>query len=194
MSFGTNPKDNLGVLKPPLHLVPPALVLWVSGVFGFSSKKYGPYNWRENAVKRSIYIDAIERHLLAMKDGHDIDRESGLPHAAHIGANVAILLDAAELGCLIDDQTWKSGSAPELIDKLTQEPPLLVMERLEIPPDAKIRPGAIIEMQEPRKVGMLNPQRVRVPVHTGCFYALSNQNGTACEKCREWWFVGFWVL
>lgn len=114
-----NPKDALGVKKPPLHLVPAALALWVSRIFGFSAVKYGPYNWRTKKVLRSIYLDAIERHLLAMKDGQDIDDESALPHAAHIAANCAILLDAAALDCLINDHVWPCGPAPALIRLLT---------------------------------------------------------------------------
>lgn len=115
----TNPKDLLGIKKPPLHLVAPALVLWVSKVFGYSAKKYGPYNWREKKVRLSIYLDAIERHLLAIKDGQWFDEESGLPHASHIGANIAVILDAEATGNLLNDLTWKPGPAAEIIKQLT---------------------------------------------------------------------------
>lgn len=118
----TNPKDRLGVKKPWLHLVPPALVLWVSKVFRFSLTKYGPYNWREKRVRVTVYLDAIERHLLAMKDGRDYDPETGFPHAAHIAASCAILLDAKAVDCLVDDRTWKPGPAQVLIEELTEEP------------------------------------------------------------------------
>lgn len=121
MNEFVNPKDLLGVRKPPLHLVAPALVLWVSKVFGFSAERYGPYNWREKKVRLSIYLDAIERHLLAMQDGQQMDEESGLPHEAHIGANVAILLDAKATGNLVNDLTWKPGPASRLIKELTTD-------------------------------------------------------------------------
>lgn len=117
----TNPKDLLGIRKPPLHLVAPALVLWVSKVFGYSAGKYGPYNWREKKVRLSIYLNAIERHLLAMKDGQETDEESGLPHAAHIGANIAVILDARATGNLLNDLTWKPGPAPWIIKELTDD-------------------------------------------------------------------------
>lgn len=119
----TNPKDLIGVKKPPLHLVPPALALWVSKVFQQSGIKYGPFNWREKAVKKSIYLDAIERHLLALKDGEWAAVDSGLPHLAHIGANVAILFDADALGNLIDDMEWVDGPAPQIISDLTEDTP-----------------------------------------------------------------------
>jgi hypothetical protein len=131
-SLGVNPKDILGAKKAPLHLVPPALVLWVSQVLGFSGgllpsritgkpkeKVYGPYNWRDNPIKLSIYIDAMERHLLALKDGEWEDPEHGAPHIASIAANCAILLDASELGCMVDDRKWKPGTASRIIANMT---------------------------------------------------------------------------
>ena len=120
MSDQTNPKDMLGAKKPPLHLVAPVLRIWVSKVFEFSARKYGPYNWREKKVRKSIYLDAICRHTDAMIDGEWVDPETGIPHAAHVGANVAILLDAAEQGNLIDDMPWRPGPAPGLLKKLDE--------------------------------------------------------------------------
>lgn len=117
-SEATNPKDLLGIRKSPLHLVPSALVIWVSQIFKFSAVKYGPFNWRTKKVKKSIYLDAIERHLIAMKDGQEIDPESGLPHEAHIGANVAILLDARATGNLVNDMEWPNGPGPELLSQV----------------------------------------------------------------------------
>lgn len=115
----TNPKDLLGLKKPLLHLVPPALSLWVSKVFGFSAAKYGPYNWREKSVRFTVYIDAMERHLMALKDGELFDGESGLPHEAHIAAGCAIMLDARATGNMINDRKWHEGPAPKLIKQLT---------------------------------------------------------------------------
>lgn len=115
-----NPKDLIGITKPPLHLVPPALVLWVSQVFKLSALEYGPFNWRENKVLKSIYIDAILRHTLALLDGQWLDPKTKLPHVAHIAANVAIILDAEKLGNLIDDMPWKPGPAAALIAEMTE--------------------------------------------------------------------------
>ena len=118
ISEATNPKDLLGIKKAPLHLVPSALGIWVSQIFKMSAIKYGPFNWREKKVKRSIYLDAIERHLIALKDGQDRDTESGQPHEAHIAANCAILLEARAIGNLVDDMTWKSGPGPDLLKQV----------------------------------------------------------------------------
>ena len=99
-----NPKHAAGLAKPPLHLVPASAQVIESMVFKLGAKKYGPMNWRESPVVRSIYLDAAMRHLLALMDGQDVDEESGLPHEGHVRACMAILLDARAAGKLIDDR------------------------------------------------------------------------------------------
>lgn len=116
-----NPKDRYGDAKPPLHLVPSALTIYVSKVMQLGAKKYGAFNWRTKKVKRSVYVAAILRHLLALFDGQDVDPESGMPHEAHIGACVAILLDAKATGNLIDDRPV-GGAAADLLAELSEVP------------------------------------------------------------------------
>jgi len=114
-----NPKDAIGKRKPLLHLVPPVLSIWVAEVFRFSAPKYGPYNWRTTGVNQSVYLDATMRHLLALTDGQLYDPETGLPHEAHIAANMAIMLDAASCKSLIyDHKTY--GQAGNLMQALTK--------------------------------------------------------------------------
>src|SRR5581483_6560966 len=108
-SASANPKDAIGRKKVPLRLVPPALAIYVAKVLEFGAflkkpKPYGPYNWRETGVNMSVYIEAQERHLQALKDGEFMDPEHGFPHFASIAANSAIALDAWSLGKLIDDR------------------------------------------------------------------------------------------
>ena len=117
---GDNPKDLLGMQKVPLRLVPPALSIFAAKALELGAKKYGPYNWRQNRVLRSIYIEAAMRHLLAALDGEDSDPESGLPHEAHAAACMAILLDAKENGNLIEDRP-APGPASALILKFTNQ-------------------------------------------------------------------------
>jgi hypothetical protein len=38
-------------------------------------------------------LSCLQRHLCAIKSGEDIDKESGQPHAAHIRANAAMLIE-----------------------------------------------------------------------------------------------------
>jgi hypothetical protein len=63
----------------------------IAQVLAFGASKYGPDNWR-GGIKHRRLIDAALRHLLAISDGEDVDPESGLPHAAHLGCCVMFLL------------------------------------------------------------------------------------------------------
>ncbi len=111
----TNPKDLLGIKKCPLGLVPPALKIATAPAMADGARKYGPYNWRENAVRLSIYLDAIERHLNAYRDGENVAPDSKISHLAHMAACLAIIFDAEGIGKLIDDRPV-SGPAPALME------------------------------------------------------------------------------
>jgi len=119
---GENPKERYGRLKPPLRFVPPALALYVSRVMELGARKYGPMNWRSKPVSLNTYLEAIERHLYAARDGETVDPESGMPHVAHIAACCGIVLDAAAHGALIDDR-FDAGPAATIIDELTTKEP-----------------------------------------------------------------------
>ena len=112
---GVNPKDLLGIKKAPLRLVPPALTIETAPVMALGAAKYGPYNWREYPVKLSVYLEAIQRHLLAVLDGQWLDPESGRPHLAHISACAGIIFDAKEIGNLVDDWPVNEGPAAALL-------------------------------------------------------------------------------
>ncbi len=111
MSDSTNPKDLLGVLKAPLSRVPPALIIEVAPAMDDGARKYGAYNWREKDVKASIYYEAMLRHLTAWWDGEDRAADSGHKHLAHVGACIAILLDAEANGNLIHDRPPRGPAA-----------------------------------------------------------------------------------
>jgi hypothetical protein len=121
MSDTTNPKDALGLTKPPLRLVPSALVIHTSQAMAFGAKKYGAYNWRDKKVRLTVYIEAAQRHLAALLDGEDRASDSGVLHTAHVAASMGIVLDALETGNLIDDRPLP-GPAARLIDEMTPKP------------------------------------------------------------------------
>lgn len=100
----TNPKDLLGIKKVQLGLFPAAGSILGAAVMTNGAEKYGAYNWRKKNVRLTVYLDAMERHLLAIRDGQDNDLESGLPHIGHILANAAIIADAQNNDNLIDDR------------------------------------------------------------------------------------------
>lgn len=88
----SNPKDQVGVRKVPLHTVPPNVLMEI-GLAMLEGAKYGTYNYRSVGVQGSIYYDAAMRHLMAWWNGEDIDPDSGLPHLAKATASLVVLRD-----------------------------------------------------------------------------------------------------
>lgn len=100
----SNPKDRLGLLKAPIGYYPNIARIMAARVFANSAPEYGASNWRVKKVRMSIYLDAIDRHTIALRAGQDIDPKSGEPHEAHINACTAIIMEARAIGNLIDDR------------------------------------------------------------------------------------------
>lgn len=115
----SNPKDLLGAKKAALRFVPPALSIVAAPAMSEGAHKYGQFNWRDNKVFLSIYIEAILRHVYAIMDGEDVDPDSGHLHWSHIGANVGIVADALYSGNLIDDRPTP-GPAAKMLDEQNQ--------------------------------------------------------------------------
>lgn len=109
-----NPKDAIGDTKPDTSLVPSAGILLEAQAFMDGAKKYGPYNWRDNAVRMRVYLAAAQRHISQLLDGEDIDPISGVYHIGHARACLGILADAQFTGNLIDDRPTK-GAAGDMI-------------------------------------------------------------------------------
>jgi hypothetical protein len=120
MGSTTNPKDKIGLSKPQLGLLPAAGKILGALAMQDGARKYGPYNWRDKDVKLSIYLDAIERHLLALRDGEDIDPLSGVEHLGHIIAGAAIVADAKSVGKLVDDRPLP-GKASQMLAAATMK-------------------------------------------------------------------------
>jgi hypothetical protein len=110
----TNPKDRLGIKKIQLNLVPAAGIFHEAAAMEDGAQKYGPFNWRDNNVRASIYFAAALRHLYAWFDGEECAEDSGCHHLGHARACLGILLDAMETGSLGDDRPSK-GAAARLI-------------------------------------------------------------------------------
>jgi hypothetical protein len=119
-----NPKDRLGVKKPPLSLVPMSALIYEAMAFAEGAGPYGEFNWRNKDVRRRVYLEAILRHTLAALAGEDFDpdtlRRTGhkIPHEAKIRACCGIIIDAREIGNLIDDR-FEKDSAARLLAEFT---------------------------------------------------------------------------
>lgn len=86
-------RQNAG--KPPMHLVPLDGLVLVAWVLAFGAEKYEPRGW-EKAAAEGLFswadcARAIMSHLSKLLAGQRLDRESGLPHIAHIGCNALFL-------------------------------------------------------------------------------------------------------
>lgn len=114
----TNPKEQIGLSKLPLHLWSPLASAY--GSLGLlNGLKYGLGNYKATPVLASIYIAAIKRHLSAWEEGQECDPLDGVPHFGAILANVAILLESRSVGTMVDDRQIRGGYLKE-VDKLTK--------------------------------------------------------------------------
>lgn len=143
-----NPKDLVGAKKAPLRYVPSALVIGVSEAMFIGQAKYGPFNWRLQPVSAMTYAEAIQRHLAAWVDGQENAEDTGVHHLKHIGASVAILLDAFGIeGGLLDDRPTK-GPAADLLREL---------DRSEVPVEWVLKgPEAPTPEQQAKWIGEFN--------------------------------------
>lgn len=112
----SNPKDLVGLKKVQLGLLPAAGKIYGALAMQDGARKYTAYNWRDKKVLMTVYLDAIERHLLALRDGEDQSSDAKVPHLGHIIACASILADAEAGGFLIDDRPLP-GPAAALLSK-----------------------------------------------------------------------------
>jgi hypothetical protein len=124
----TNPKDLIGIRKPPIDLVSPFALVHMAMAMKNGAVKYGPYNWRDEKVSAKIYVAAAMRHLLEWLDGEENARDSKCHHLGHAAACCAILLDAQATDQLVDDRPKTGGKVTDLIESLTEkaDPPPVV--------------------------------------------------------------------
>jgi hypothetical protein len=100
----TNPKDAIAGDKVPLWLLSPiAKAHWASAQF-CGQVKYGAWNWRDAGARASIYVSAMGRHIDAYVSGESHDPVDGTHHLGNIMACCSILLEATEMGVLVDDR------------------------------------------------------------------------------------------
>lgn len=123
--MSTNPKDLMGIKKVRMSLVSPIGMIEEARAMQYGAYEspradggfgYGPFNWRDQQISLSVYMDAIDRHKISFWDGEDYAKDSLVHHVAHMKAGCGIVLDAYYLGCLIDDRPPKGMSA-ELLEK-----------------------------------------------------------------------------
>lgn len=105
--------------KARLSLVPTSMTYYTGMGLTYGEIKYNTHNWRKG-FKWSSLIDSLMRHLEAFKEGEDIDAESGLPHLAMIGCNVAFLIEHYDKN-LGEDDRFKAPPGQTLTFKMPEQ-------------------------------------------------------------------------
>lgn len=104
--MSTDKGIKLDTEKPRMDLVfsgfSKALQL-VGDIGTYGAVKYTDNGWQEvdNGIER--YLSAMLRHYFKYKDGEYYDRESELPHLAHMAWNALAVLELSERGHLTDE-------------------------------------------------------------------------------------------
>ncbi len=104
----TNPKDAIGITKPPTSVLPFPVLFEVGNALFEGALKYGRHNYREAGVLASVYVDGAMRHLGAWWEGQDLDPDSELSHITKAIAGLMVLRDSMMRGNWKDDRPPKS--------------------------------------------------------------------------------------
>lgn len=102
----TNPKELAATRdqKAPLHLLEHAADCEIAAALSHGAHKYGRKNFHQTPILANVYGGAIRRHIGQWLDGEDFDKDSGLSHLAHIGANIHVLFASMAAGTFTDDR------------------------------------------------------------------------------------------
>lgn len=155
VSDSTNPKDLIGEKKAPLWLIPGPALIVLSWVMSLGARKYGPYNWRQQKIKLTVYLAAAQRHILSCLDGEWIDPESGHAHLGHAMACAAIVLDAHATGNLIDDRPPAGVSAKLIAETMVKDAPTI-----SFPPMGTALPPSAMDLEIADQLNVPVPTRV----------------------------------
>lgn len=120
-TFG-DPKRVAGSRKPGTWNVPAAAPYWLAEAMDDGARKYGRFNWRHSGgVNLSVYIEAMQRHLSAFKEGENVASDSGVHHLKHLMAGAIIVLDALAHDALIDDRGPPSRALADFLTTHTKK-------------------------------------------------------------------------
>lgn len=100
----SNPKTAFGAVKPGTFNTPPMPLYEYSLAHYQGALKYGHYNWREDPVSISTYINAARRHIDLFVEGQKDALDTGIHNLAHAMTCLSIVIDAEWYGTLLDDR------------------------------------------------------------------------------------------
>ena len=108
----SNPKNEAGRAKPCISNLPLNVLLEVAEALREGKEKYGRYNWRDNGVDASAYIDGALRHIFAWWEGEDIDADSGINHLSKAIAGLLLVRDS-QCKLSMNDDRWMAPDKSE---------------------------------------------------------------------------------
>jgi len=85
-------------------LLPWKGLIEVVKVAEMGAKKYGKYNYRKG-MEWTRVLNSAFRHLIAIRNGEDRDKESGVLHAAHFVFNGLMLIEYFDTHKELDDRS-----------------------------------------------------------------------------------------
>lgn len=83
-------KESLSVDKVRMSLLEPEFLEKVAAVLTDGAKKYSTDNWKK-CPDKSLYVDALLRHINAWQQGESVDKDTGISHLAHAACNLMFL-------------------------------------------------------------------------------------------------------
>lgn len=95
-------RESIGT-KIDTDLVPFELIVAAAVGLGLGEHKYAARNFEKGLSYRSL-INSIERHCKALKDGEEIDKDTGIPHFMLIASSTAMMVHNVMQGVVIDDR------------------------------------------------------------------------------------------
>lgn len=101
-----NPKTALGIRKPSDYYTPSIPYFEYSLAHMQGAFKYGPFNWRDDPISISTYLDAAKRHMDLFRAGQRNASDTGIHHLAHAMCCLSIIMDAEAHNSLIDDRFY----------------------------------------------------------------------------------------
>ena len=95
-------RESIGT-KIDTDLVPFELIVAAAVGLGLGEHKYAARNFEKGLSYRSL-INSIERHCKALKDGEELDKDTGIPHYMLIASSTAMMVHNVMQGAVIDDR------------------------------------------------------------------------------------------
>lgn len=95
-------RESIGT-KIDTDLVPYELIVAAAVGLGLGEHKYAARNFEKGLSYRSL-INSIERHCKALKDGEELDKDTGIPHFMLIASSTAMMVHNVMQSVVIDDR------------------------------------------------------------------------------------------